>query len=185
MKKWLVLLVCVVLLFSLVGCNQTDKDSTSSTDGSSVESQTSGEEVALTSFTEEGVTFSLPEGYQKMADDAPMYVADNYPDETDNLVIMVGPKDEEMNFDEITKEMYQEVLQIMLPDLVIDEFEKTTISDLPALKVKYSVTVEGVSMEGLQFLINGDKSYTLTYTLVNGKLKDSIDKCVESISIAK
>lgn len=185
MKKWLILLVCIVLVVSMVGCNA--KDSTSSVDSaeeSSAESSSVSQDE-LDSFTEEGVTFSLPKGYKKLAEGTSMYVADNYPADADNFVLIATPKAEGEDFDAITKEAYQEMLQMMLPDLTINEFEKTTISGLPALKIKYSVSLEGVSMEGVQLFINGDNTYTLTYTLVNGKLKDSIDKCVAAVSVAK
>ncbi len=178
MKKWLIILLCVVLLLGVAGCK------TEGGDTSSEVSEVSN--VELVSFTEEKVTFSLPKGFSKVDEDTPLYVTEDYPNSPDNFLFVYGPSGEGENIFDLTKESYQSMMQEILPGFTIEQYERVTVSELPALKMKYYYTLLGSTMHGSQLNIEIDGlTYTLTYTYGDGDLKDSIDRCLDAVTVAK
>ncbi len=206
MKKRFCILICIIITFSLVSCGKTQESNTTSSDVSKVsvsssevssttsdtpssEASASSKSTAstkapvLSSFTESNITFKLPNTFIKISESPIMYVHSSYPQIADNFNIAIGAKDP--NFNQLTKEAYKQQLESMYSSFDMTEFKSTTISGYPAIKISYSLSYNDVSMEMIQYVVNGDKTYSFTYTFVNGDLKDYANECGASITIKK
>lgn len=119
--------------------------------------------------TTSGCTFLIPEGFEQSEDMPGMHVTKRYPIDASTIYYVALEQDvalqlmtentfvsqAEANF----KQIYEEDIPVM-----VDSFEKTTISGYPAFRIQCHFTVDDIEITQLQYVINADKSYVITYS---------------------
>lgn len=132
------------------------------------------EENMDTSVMEEGRTttgcsFDIPEGFAESEEEANLYVRKRYP--IDASTIYYAEMEEDISLQLLTKEAFTEQMEADLQDvygedveIVVDSFEHVEISGYPAFRILCHYTVGGVEITQLQYAINADRSYMITYS---------------------
>ncbi len=130
-------------------------------------------ELDLSIVAEEGTTdrctFALPEDFIEVEDIPGMYVTKRYPIDASNIYYAEMEKDISMQL--MTEETYVQqieenfrTLYDMEIDVNLQSFEKIRISGHPAFRILCSYMVDGVEITQLEYVINADKSYVVTYS---------------------
>lgn len=130
-------------------------------------------ELDISIIEEEGTTdrctFALPEDFIEVEDIPGMYVTKRYPIDASNIYYAELDKDISMQL--MTEETYVEQIEEnfrnqydMEIDVNLQSFEKIRISGHPAFRILCSYTVDGVEITQLEYVINADKSYVVTYS---------------------
>lgn len=130
-------------------------------------------ELDISIVAEEGTTdrctFALPEDFIEVEDIPGMYVTKRYPIDASNIYYAEMEKDISMQL--MTEETYVEqieenfrTLYDMDIDVNLQSFEKIKISGHPAFRILCSYMVDGVEITQLEYVINADKSYVVTYS---------------------
>ena len=184
-KRWLALLLSAVLMVSLAAC-----DSTAGTGGSGASQSTASGTAAgdasipegMTKVEESGLSFAVPEGYEKQSDNPIIYLKKDS-DETDNINLTVGDKD--VAFGVMTESMYKNLLDKMFEGMTVEvtQFERTEVAGSEAIQARYKINTGSATLEQVQVLINADQLYTVTYTMANGTLGDFVQSSIDSIRV--
>lgn len=130
-------------------------------------------ELDISIIEEEGTTdrctFALPEDFIEVEDIPGMYVTKRYPIDASN--IYYAEMDEDISMQLMTEETYVEQIEEnfrnhydMEIDVNLQSFEKIRISGHPAFRILCSYTVDEVEITQLEYVINADKSYVITYS---------------------
>lgn len=130
-------------------------------------------ELDISIIAEEGTTdrctFALPEDFIEVEDIPGMYVTKRYPIDASNIYYAEMDKDISMQL--MTEETYVEQIEEnfrnhydMEIDVNLQSFEKIRISGHPAFRILCSYIVDGVEITQLEYVINADKSYVVTYS---------------------
>lgn len=121
------------------------------------------------SRTSKGCVFDLPEGFEEAEDMEGMYVNKHYP--VDASTIYYAEKEEDISMQLMSekffvKNMQEELKQAYGYDvrLNLKSFESIEISGYPAFRILYNYECEGVDITQLEYIINADKSYVITYS---------------------
>lgn len=119
--------------------------------------------------TTRGCTFTLPEGFTEVEDMPGMYVTKRYPIDASNIYYVEMDKDislQLMTEETFLAQMQNNFEQIYGEDIAIDlkSYEKIEIDGYPAFKILCSYTVDGIEITQLEYTINADKSYVITYS---------------------
>lgn len=114
-------------------------------------------------------TFALPEDFVEVEDIPGMYVTKRYPIDASNIYYAEMDKDISMQL--MTEETYVEQIEEnfrnqydMEIDVNLQSFEKIRISGHPAFRILCSYMVDDVEITQLEYVINADKSYVVTYS---------------------
>lgn len=125
--------------------------------------------VVENSRVTKGCTFTLPEGFEASEDVEGMYVTDRYP--IDASTIYYAQLEQDMALQLMTKEMFQEQTQESLQEIygedvevIVDSFEQITMQGYPAFKILCHYQVGDVKITQLEYAINADKNYVITYS---------------------
>ena len=116
-----------------------------------------------------GCTFTLPEGFEESEDMTGMYLNEHYP--VDASTIYYKEMDQDASLQLMSKEIFLENMKKKLErsygsgvDLEIQSFEKIEISGFPSFKILYDYSNGDVAFTHLQYIINADKTYVITYS---------------------
>lgn len=132
------------------------------------------EENMDTSVMEEGrsttgCSFDIPEGFAESEEVANLYVRKRYP--IDASTIYYAVMEEDIALQLLTKEAFAEQMEADLQaayheetKVVVDSFEHVEVSGYPAFRILCHYTVGGVEITQLQYAINADRSYMITYS---------------------
>ena len=117
--------------------------------------------------------FLPPSGWQVSDDDPTIYYSPDYPNDSSNIAVVTSESDPYFSLysPEFLKTYFEEAFLSAFgeeTEVTIDEFENLTISGQDACRMKYHFTVNGVAMTQLQYAINSDMFYSVTYTEVTG-----------------
>ncbi len=114
-------------------------------------------------------TFTLPEDFTQVEDIPGMYVTKRYP--IDASTIYYAEMDKDISMQLMTEETYVEQIENnfrqlydMEVEVEIHSFEKIRISRHPAFRILCSYEVDDVTITQLEYVINADKSYVITYS---------------------
>lgn len=120
----------------------------------------------------DGCTFSLPDGFEEAEDMPGMYVTKRYP--IDASTIYYVEMDKDISLQLLTEDTFLEQMQSNLQEnydleIAVDvkSFEKITISGCPAFRILCSYMIDGIEITHLEYTINADKSYIITYSQTN------------------
>lgn len=116
-----------------------------------------------------GCTFTLPEGFEEAEDMEGMYVTKRYPIDASTIYYIEMNKDAALQL--MTEETFLEQAQEQFVnngemDVVVslDAFERIEIDGYPAFRIVCSYVLDEVKFTHLEYVINADKSYIITYS---------------------
>ncbi|MCM1386617.1 MAG: hypothetical protein NC231_04760 [Bacillus sp. (in: Bacteria)] len=116
-----------------------------------------------------GCTFTLPEGFTEVEDIPGMYVTKRYPIDASTIYYVEMDKDISMQL--MTEETFltqtqNNFEQIYGTDVGLDlkSYEKMEIDGYPAFRILCTYTVDDVEITQMEYVINADKSYVVTYS---------------------
>ncbi len=119
--------------------------------------------------TTTGCSFDIPEGFAESEEVANLYVRKRYP--IDASTIYYAVMEEDIALQLLSEEAFAEQMAADLKasydedvEIVVDAFEQIRISGYPAFRILCHYTVGGVEITQLQYAINADKSYMITYS---------------------
>lgn len=119
--------------------------------------------------TTKGCSFAVPEDFTELEDVPGMYVTERYP--IDASTIYYVEMDQDISMQLMTEESFVEQTQNnfkgaygMDVDVELESFERTTIGGYPAFRIVCSYELDGVGMKQLEYVINADTSYVITYS---------------------
>lgn len=119
--------------------------------------------------TTTGCTFDIPEGFAESEEVDNMYVTKRYPIDASMIyyAVMEGDISQQLLTEETFKEQTEENLKEAYGedvDIVVDSFEHITVSGYPAFRILCHYTAGGVEITQLEYAINADRSYMVTYS---------------------
>lgn len=116
-----------------------------------------------------GCSFEIPEGFAESEEVANLYVRKRYP--IDASTIYYAVMEEDIALQLLTREAFAEQMKADLleayneeVEVTVDSFEHVEISGYPAFRILCHYTVGGVEITQLQYAINADRSYMITYS---------------------
>lgn len=116
-----------------------------------------------------GCTFTLPEGFEEAEDMEGMYVTKRYPIDASTIYYIEMNKDAALQL--MTEETFLEQAQEqfvnngeMDVEVSLDDFERIEIDGYPAFRILCSYVLDDVKFTHLEYVINADKSYIITYS---------------------
>lgn len=119
--------------------------------------------------TTTGCTFDIPEGFAESEEVDNMYVTKRYP--IDASMIYYAVMEGDISLQLLTEEAFKEQTEENLKEaygeeveIVVDSFEHITVSGYPAFRILCHYEVGGVEITQLEYAVNADKSYMVTYS---------------------
>ncbi|MBP3475280.1 MAG: hypothetical protein J6K48_03045 [Lachnospiraceae bacterium] len=116
-----------------------------------------------------GCTFTLPDTFEESEDMPGMYVTKRYP--IDASTIYYVALDQDVALQLMTEETFKEQAESDFRqaynediEVVIDSFERIRIDGYPAFRILCHYEVNGIEITQLEYAINADKSYVITYS---------------------
>lgn len=114
-------------------------------------------------------TFDLPEGFEESEDIPGMYLNEHYPIDASTIYYKEMDKDmslQLMSENTFLKNMEKELEKIYGYNVKFNlkTFEQIKINDFASFKIKFSYTSDDVEFTQLQYIINADKTYVITYS---------------------
>ena len=196
MKKRQVLLTSMVLLagISICGCSQKSETNTkkenitaTATPGIKVISlpEDSYGTIKDGVYTSTGgaVQITVPDSWNVSEENATVLVAGKEEETKDCVSIQFSGKDEK--FKDYKKEDFSTYYDQHLDNFNLVKFEYTTVAGLDALYLEYTFSQDDSDIDGYQYIIDGNYSYTIAFTDVSGKLKDEMQGILDSMVICK
>lgn len=116
-----------------------------------------------------GCAFSLPDDFVESEDMPGIYVTERYPIDASTISYSVLEQDislqlmTEENFKAQTQEAFRQAYDEDI-ELIIDEFKRIEIDGYPAFRILCHYQVDDVEITQLEYAINADKSYVVTYS---------------------
>lgn len=125
--------------------------------------------VAESGRTTNGCTFDLPEGFEESMDVDGLYVTVRYP--IDTSMIYYEVMDGDISLQLMTEELFREQAEDGFRqtygeevEVTIDSYEIVKIGGYPAFRILCHYEVEGIRITQLEYVINADKTYVITYS---------------------
>lgn len=116
-----------------------------------------------------GCVFGVPAGFKESEETPGLYVTDRYPIDTSMIYYEVMDRDVSLQL--LTAELFKEQAEENLSEAYgeditvnVESFESVKISGYPAFRILCSYETEGLTVTQLEYAINADKSYMITYT---------------------
>ena len=116
-----------------------------------------------------GCVVGLPKGFRESEETPGLYVTDRYP--LDASMIYYEVMDRDVSLQLLTAELFEEQAEADLSEVYgedievnVESFESVEISGYPAFRILCSYEAEGLAVTQLEYAINADKSYMITYT---------------------
>lgn len=114
-------------------------------------------------------TFELPDGFEESDDMPGMYLNEHYP--VDASTIYYEELDKDTSLQLMSESVFRENMQTELAQLyesdiqiAIETFEKIKINNFLSFRILYSYTSNDILFKQLQYIINADKTYVITYS---------------------
>lgn len=139
----------------------------------------------------EEVLFDAPEGFFEDPElNMPnLYVTERYPIDVSNVYYMESALDPamqlltEQQFLDNTEHSLWEEFGVEIP-VTIESFESITIDTIPGFRILCHYEIDGVALTQLVYALNGDKNYTITYTMTDEyERMEAFEKSAETIHI--
>lgn len=119
-----------------------------------------------------GITFEVPEGFEASLDVPGLYIPKRYPIDASNLVYNELDADytlqmmDEGYFEELVEQKFLSQYGSAI-DVDITEYSHIKIDGVPAIRVMAEYDLDGNHVTSLMIIINGSRTYTLTYTMTH------------------
>lgn len=192
-RRYMIGIIGVVMLGIFSGCGKEE----------SVKKQQAGKATAAATIKE----LSLPEeSYGTIADGVytatggalQMTVPDDWSVSKENATVLIageegktkdcvsvqcGQKDE--NFSNYKKKDFEEYFSSIFDNCNVRKFSHTTVAGLPAIYIEYVCSKDDSDVVGYEYMVDGNYTYTISFTDVSGELKKEVDSVVESVVFCK
>ena len=116
-----------------------------------------------------GCVFGVPADFRESEETPGLYVTERYPIDASMIYYEVLDRDVSMQL--LTEEQFREQAEENLSaaygediTVQVESFENVEISGYPAFRILCSYEVSGLTVTQLEYAINADKSYMITYT---------------------
>ncbi|MCH5250751.1 MAG: hypothetical protein J1E98_12500 [Lachnospiraceae bacterium] len=134
-------------------------------------------------------TFTLPKGFEESEDITGMYLNEHYP--IDASTIYYKELDKDMSLQLMSENTFRQNMEKELEKIYdynvklnIETFEQIKINDFASFKIRFSYTNDDVEFTQLQYIINADKTYVITYSQTDEYDRmDEFEESAETIQI--
>lgn len=116
-----------------------------------------------------GCTFTLPDTFEESEDVPGMYVTKRYPIDASTIYYVALEQDVSLQL--MTEDTFKEQAESTFREaygedieITIDSFERIQIEGYPAFRILCHYLVDGIEITQLEYAINADKSYVITYS---------------------
>lgn len=114
-------------------------------------------------------TFDIPEGFEESQDVDNLYVTARYPLDVSMIYYEVMDGDislQLMTEEHFTKEAEESLSQLYGEEITLnmESFENVKIDGYPAFRVLCRYETQGIEITQLEYIINADKTYAVTYS---------------------
>lgn len=209
-KKILTLVMVLSFILAFAACDKDNTTSEASKDNSTVSAEitTSAEESEDTTSAEEskaasedessvetlsgvvdgtyygdGYSFTVPEGFTFAGDENKIALFMSTNGSSINIIPQTIPNCNTV-LDNITKEQFEQMFAAFLDNITVNELEHTTINDSKAIKASSTMNANGIEMDCIQYMVCSETTlYTITYTTLDNKTLDVIDKLAKSFKM--
>ncbi|MCQ2080981.1 MAG: hypothetical protein MJZ11_04935 [Lachnospiraceae bacterium] len=113
----------------------------------------------------------IPEEFEESKEVKGMYVSNIYPLDASNIYYTVSDSKTDGRIDEtLTSAQYEAAIESSYKymnksvDLVIDNFEKTELDNVPCFKIRSHFTSGDLTVQQLTYIIISTKTHVITYT---------------------
>ena len=136
-----------------------------------------------------GCTFTVPESFMESEDVPGMYVTKRYPIDASTIYYTEYEQDKSMQLmteatfkaqvEETLRQAYDKDIEVS-----VDSFEKIEIDGYPAFRILCHYQVDDIVIKQLEYAINADKSYVITYSQTNDyDYMEEYEASAETISL--
>lgn len=145
--------------------------------------------VMNSSRTTKGCTFTVPDSFEESEDVPGMYVTKRYPIDASTIYYVEFEQDKSMQL--MTEETFKTQAEVNLRqaydkdiEVSVDSFEKIRIDGYPAFRILCHYQVDDIVITQLEYAINADKSYVITYSQTNDyDYMEEYEASAETISL--
>ena len=136
-----------------------------------------------------GCTFTVPDAFMESEDVPGMYVTKRYPIDASTIYYTEFEQDKSMQLmtEETFKVRVEETLRQAYDkniEVSVDGFEKIRIDGYPAFRILCHYQVDDIVITQLEYAINADKSYVITYSQTNDyDYMEEYEASAETISL--
>lgn len=122
--------------------------------------------------TTKGCTFTVPDSFMESEEVPGMYVTKRYPIDASTIYYAEFEQDKSMQLmtEETFKMQAEENLRQSYDkeiEISVDSFEKIRIDGYPAFRILCHYQIDDIVITQLEYAINADKSYVITYSQTN------------------
>ena len=139
--------------------------------------------------TTKGCTFTVPDSFEESEEIPGMYVTKRYPIDASTIYYAEFEQDKSMQLmteetfkaqaEESLRQSYDEEIEVK-----VDDFERIQIDGYPAFRILCHYQVDDIVITQLEYAINADKSYVVTYLQTNDyDYMEDYEASAETISL--
>ena len=189
MKKLLVILLALAMLFSFAACGTTEPEGNGGTDVEATLTPTAEptpEPVSGKTITFEKVTFVVPEGYtESEVGGIKVIYTDDFPNVADSITLTKTAADSISNY---SKDMFEtQYAQSVAGFTGVESFEKIEIDGVDSLKIGIKLETSGVKLTQTQyFMFFSDMTVVIGFAEVEGTPNSAeLADIVKTIQVVK
>lgn len=175
-RKVLILIMTAVLCFGITACgnNENKQEEQTQTIGEEIQAE-SGEAPSEPESTEEikpagELKVEIPEGFLETDENTRVYVTKDYPKDSSMIVIEETDQIQALP----TKEQFKAQIESGLTkqagepvEVNVEEYKDVEVDGYKALRIMSSYTYSGIKFKQLEYVVEADKTYLITYTNIN------------------
>lgn len=214
MRKKLIMALLVVLVCTVVGCGNKNKDESEEDEGNSVAEVTEVQAAAVPGmdnpgensdeaetveevedtpvfFTSADLLWILPKSFRALDGEEGVYVSRNYPKDISTVTYVIAESDE--NISDVSQDEFREMMEADFLDAYGDKvsvnitnFEKILVNRRSGLRIDMEYEFKGAEyMQIAIMLYNGDESHIINYTQEkDGKWAEEFENSISSLNFA-
>lgn len=214
MRKKLIMALLVVLVCTVAGCGNKNKDDTEGDEengavkvtdvqaaavpgmenpGEDSDEAETEEEVESTPvfFTSADLLWILPKSFRALDGEEGVYVSKNYPKDISTVTYVIAESDE--NISDVSQDEFREMMEADFLDaygdhvsIDITNFEKIKVNKRSGLRIDMEYVFKGAEYKQTAIMLyNGDESHIINYTQEkDGKWADEFENSISSLNFA-
>lgn len=212
MRKKLIIALLVILICTVAGCGNKNKDESDEDEGNVAEvaevqvaqmpgadfsenagEADEGENVNETSafFSSADLLWILPKGFRALDGEEGVYVPKDYPKDISTVTYVIAESDEDIS--NVSQDEFREMMEADFLDAYGDQmsinitnFEKIKVNRRSGLRIDMEYKFKGTEYRQTEvMLFNGNESHIINYTQEkDGKWADEFENSISSLNFA-
>lgn len=214
MRKKLIMALLVVLICTVAGCGNKNKDDAEGDEESGAVKITDVEAAAVPGmdnpgensdeaepvdevedtpvfFTSADLLWVLPKSFRALDGEEGVYVPRDYPKDTSTVTYVIAESDE--NISDVSQGEFREMMEADLLDAYGDQvsinitnFQKIKVNRRSGLRIDMEYVLKGTEYRQTEIMLyNGDESHIILYTQEkDGKWADEFENSISSLNFA-